>query len=195
MTSALDGIPVTVMPGAGHYGPKGMDGVRLRLFDMGGIATLAARRGAAAALAEAAKASLGIDLPEGSGTATANGITAIGTAPGHWLLVAREGDLVERLAPLGPHATTTGQTDGYAAFEVSGARVRDLLAKGVTVDLDPSVFPVGAGATTNVAHLNVTFWREGEETYVFLVGRSFAVALARFFLSSGAEYGLSFSRG
>ncbi|GLK85115.1 sarcosine oxidase subunit gamma [Ancylobacter defluvii] len=192
MTSALDALPVTQMPPDGHYGPAGKHGVTARIFDPPALATLAARHGAGAALSAAARVELGLDLADAPRLSRANGLTAIGTGPGRWFLLAEAPeDLPAHLAALAPHAAITEQTDAMVGFELSGPHVRDLLAKGVTVDLDPSVFPPGAAATSNVAHINTSFWREpGDERFVFLAGRSYAVAFARFLVASGAAFGL-----
>ncbi|MBS7542214.1 sarcosine oxidase subunit gamma [Ancylobacter oerskovii] len=192
MTAALDILPVTQMPADGPYGPAGTHGVTARLFDPPALATLAARRGGGIALAAAARVELGLDLADAPRLSRADGLSAIGTAPGRWLLLAgTEGDLAARLAPLAPHAAITEQTDAYVGVEIDGPHARDLLAKGVSLDLDPAAFPPGAAATTNVAHVNVSFWREpGEDRFVFLVARSYRVAFARFLVASGAEYGL-----
>lgn len=195
MTSALDNLTVTALPPDGQYGPAGMHGVTARHFDTAGAATLVARRGAGAALADAARVGFGLDLADGPRRSRAGTLCAIGTGPGRWLVLSEEpAELPARLAPLAAHGAMTEQGDAYVAFEVSGPRVGDLLAKGVMIDLDPSVFPPGTAATTNVAHINVTFWREEANRYVFLVGRSNRVTFARFLIASGAEYGLDFAR-
>ncbi|MCB4769161.1 sarcosine oxidase subunit gamma [Ancylobacter sp. Lp-2] len=195
MTSALNTFPVTQMPADGRYGPAGTQGVSVRVFDPPALALLAARRGGASALTVAAHATLGLALADTPRLTRANGLATIGAGPGRWLVLAEAPeDLAARLAPLAAHAAITEQTDGYVGFELSGARTRDLLAKGVTVDLDPAAFPPGAAATTNVAHINVTFWREpGDERFGFLVARSYRVAFARFLIASGAEYGIAFA--
>nr|WP_281493671.1 sarcosine oxidase subunit gamma family protein [Ancylobacter koreensis] len=93
-------------------------------------------------------------------------------------------------AVLGTEAAITGQSDAFVLFDLSGARVPDLLAKGAPVDLDPRVFPVGDAATTLVAHIGATLWRSGETGWRVLVARSFEASFTRFLLGAGAEYGL-----
>lgn len=192
---ALDALPVTVMPPVGHYGPPGRTGVRAGLFDPPGLVTLAARRGGAEALAGAIREGFGLVLEDAPRLSRGRGLSAIGTAPGRWLVLAEEdGDLTERLAPLAAHATLTEQGDAFVGVTLEGPRVGDLLARGVTIDLDASVFPPGSAATTTIAHLNVVLWREAEERYVMLAGRSLGVGLVRFLIGAGASFGLEIVR-
>ncbi|QIB34929.1 sarcosine oxidase subunit gamma [Ancylobacter pratisalsi] len=191
---ALDTIPVTMMPPAGHYGPAQDTGVSALMFDPPGLVTLAARRGKGEALAEAMREGFGLTLEDGPRLSRGDNLSAIGLAPGRWLILASEaGDLHARLAPLAAHAAITEQGDAFVGFALEGPRVGDLLARGVTLDLDASVFPPGTAATTNVAHLNVTLWREATNRYVMLAGRSHGVSVARFLIGAGAAFGLSFA--
>ena len=80
-----------------------------------------------------------------------------------------------------------------AALRVSGARAREVLAKGSIVDLHPSVFPVGTTALTSFAHIGVQLWRteDGPEGVVFeiLAARSMAGSFWSWFAASVAEFG------
>lgn len=192
MTAALDTLPVTQLPPAGSYGPDGRQGVTALLFDPPALASLAARRGAGAALIATAREALGLDLIDAPRVSRAGGLSAIGTGPGRWLVLSETvEDLPARLAPLAAHAAITGQSDAYVGVALAGPHVHDLLAKGVALDLDPAAFPPGAAATTTLAHLNATFWRDpAEERFTFLVARSSHVAFVRFVVAAGAEFGL-----
>ncbi|MCS0500902.1 sarcosine oxidase subunit gamma [Ancylobacter mangrovi] len=195
MTSALELGPVTRMPPAGRYGPQTNPGITVEMSDPPGLATLAARRGQMAELVAATRQAFGLDLVDGPQVSRSEGMSAVGTGPGRWFVLGdAPGDMSRRLAPLAAYAAITEQTDGYVAFALAGPRVDELLAKGVTIDLHPSAFPPGRAATTNVAHINLTLWREAPDRHVLLVGRSHAVGFARFLIASGAEYGLSFAR-
>jgi len=194
MTSALETGSVTRMPPFGQYGPTGDPSIRLQISDPPALVTLVARRGMKAEVRAAMQESFRLDLADVPRLSRGRDLSAIGLGPGRWMVMAETSqNLLEQLAPLAPHAALTEQSDAYIAFMLSGPRVQDVLAKGVTVDLDASVFPPGAAATTNIAHLNVTFWREAADCYVLLTGRSHAIGLARFLIASGAEFGLVFA--
>lgn len=116
------------------------------------------------------------------------------SAPGQWLASA-EG--VERTAfekrlreKFSEVAAISNQSDGRSVIRISGPSARDVLAKGVPVDLHPSVFGPGRTASTIVAHLNVHFWQLNDvPTFEFAVFRSFAPAFWHFLTESAAEYG------
>ena len=71
------------------------------------------------------------------------------------------------------------QTSPYmvAAWQVSGAGARDLLARVVPIDLAPSVFQVGGLALTRAGHLGVRVSRTNTDTYEIAVTRSTAADL------------------
>lgn len=197
MSAVLDHIPVTAWAPPGHYGRPGTPGVTARIADPEGAVLVAARRGQGAALMARAQAGFGLALVDAPQAIAAGDLTALGTGPGRWLVLSETaGDLLARLHPLAECGALTAQTDASVQIDLAGPDVRNLLAKGVTVDLDPAVFVPGAVATTNVAHINVTLWRDlAGERFHLLVGRSYAAGILRFLVASGAEYGLELTRG
>ena len=178
---------------AGHFGAPGKAGVTALLLDGFGLATLIAARGETEALAKLAEARLGVSLPMTPRIASGAGCEAIWSGPGQWLLrtPAREG--VDALAPLSAHGALSDQSDGRAALRVSGPHVRDMLARGVMLDLHPSVFAVGDAAMTGIAHIGVQLWRlpDGPEGAVFeiMAPRSMAGSFWSWFAASAAEFG------
>lgn len=190
--SLFDGVSPTRLPPAGHYGLPGDAGVSALLRDDLALATLHARKGAGPALAAAALAAFGAVLPEGPRVGHGAGIDFIGTGPGRWLAVsASHPNLAGELAAaLGAHAAITEQSDSSLVIDLSGPRVRETLAKGVAIDLHPTIFRPGDAATTSVALVGVTLLQlDAAPAYRFIVGRSVAVGFARFLAASGAEYG------
>lgn len=187
MIHPLDAIPVTELPPAGHYGRVGEPGVVAHLRDDVAIATLAAFKGASLG------PTLGADLPDGPRTVTVGGTTFVGTAPGRWLATSEtDVELAETLkAAIGASAAITEQSDGYVVIDVSGPHAREMWAKNVAIDLDPSVFQPGDAAATVVAYVGVTFWQlDATPRYRVLVARSYASALLRILISASLEYGL-----
>jgi heterotetrameric sarcosine oxidase gamma subunit len=74
-------------------------------------------------------------------------------------------------------------------LRLSGPRARDVLAKGLAIDLDPRVFPAGSAATSALSHMGVLVWRGEAETYDIVLFRSVAESFWRWLSASAAEYG------
>ncbi|MGU3493112.1 sarcosine oxidase subunit gamma [Xanthobacteraceae bacterium A53D] len=190
MSDLMEKLPLTSLVTEGRYGPKdGPAGVTAKLLATE-AATLVARRAGNPQAALADK--LGLPATEGPKAAFGGGLTAIGTGPGRWLVVADAGtDLAGRLeAAVADQGAVTDQSDAYMVFELSGPKVRDALAKGAMVDLDPVAFGPGDATTTSMAFVGVTLWQsDAAPTYRIAVGRSFAASFLRIFTAGAAEYG------
>jgi sarcosine oxidase subunit gamma len=184
-TSAWAGIARPVGHGAG---------VVATALDNLGLASVHARHGQGKALAAKVKKLTGVVLPNGQQRAENGTIAFVGTGPGAWMAVADQWSLgwAEKLtADLAGLASVVDQSDGYATLRVEGPAVLDVLAKGVFLDLDPSVFPVGSAAGVSVAHIGCVVWRRGELAFEFLTFRSFAQSFWQWLEESAAEYGLT----
>lgn len=179
---------------AGHYTRREAPGVTLSERTGVGLATIAARRGQSASLAAAVRAAYGIELPAGPRVARGRTVTFMGTAPGQWLAVsealahgALADDLAAKLAGL---ASVTDQSDGRAIVRISGPRARDVLAKGLPVDLHPKAFGTGDAATTVASLIGVQLWQvDDAPTYDLAVFRGYAESFWHWITSSAAEFG------
>jgi sarcosine oxidase subunit gamma len=187
-TSALAGIAVP-----GRYGEQdGEPGVVISERAGLGLATVAARRGAP--LRVAVKASYGVDLPEGSAIAHGPQVSFIGYGPGQWLAVSESlanealaGDLAQKLKGLG---SISDQSGGRTVFRISGPRARDVLAKGLPIDLDPRSFPLGSAATSTISLMGVQLWQTDDtRSYDIAVFRSVSASFWRWLTASAAEFG------
>ncbi len=115
--------------------------------------------------------------------------------PSRWLAEAPnempstfERNLREALAGL---ASVTSQSDGRSIIRISGPKARDVLAKGVPLDLDPRVFSPGDTAMTLVGHINVHLWQsDAAPTYDLAVFRSFAAGFCEWLIDASAEFGV-----
>jgi sarcosine oxidase subunit gamma len=142
-----------------------------------GLATVVARKGQGAALAARVAELYQVELSQGPKLAAGSGIAFMGSAPGAWLAAADAGhptwalDLAEALKGV---ASVADQSDAYIAARVSGPEAEAMLAKSTTLDLHPSVFPVGSAAVTTAAHLGLILWRREAETFEMLAFRSYA---------------------
>ncbi|MGK2921521.1 MAG: sarcosine oxidase subunit gamma [Methyloceanibacter sp.] len=179
----------------GRYGKADGDaGVTVAERTDLGLASVETRKGQDEALNAAVREAYGLDLPEASIVTQGKDISFIGTGPGQWLAVsamlhneALAEDLADKLKGL---ASVSDQSSGRAVVRLSGPRVRDVLAKGLAIDLDPRVFPAGGAATSTLSHMGVLVWREGDEqAYDIALFRSVAASFWRWLDGSAAEYG------
>jgi len=176
-------------------------GLSVTDLDGTGIASLHVYPAQRETLVAAFRTNYGFDLPAGPQRLTKGGMAAIGTGPGRWL-VTQDGtgnELATRLQnALGALAAVNDQTDGYVMVRLAGPALRRVLAKGVGIDLDKKMFPVGAAASTAIAHFGVTMWRcpdaaEGVPVFELVFFRSLAGTFWHWLSSSAAEYGLETS--
>ncbi len=187
--SALAGIAVP-----GRYGKQeGEPGLLISERIGLGLATVAARKGQADALkAEVAKA-YGVELPASSRVAQGP-VGFVGYGPGQWLAISESlanealgRDLHAKLQGL---ASISDQSGGRTVLRVSGKRVREVLAKGLPIDLDPRAFPVGSAATSAISLMGVQLWQlDDTSSYDIAIFRSLSESFWRWLTASAAEYG------
>ena len=192
--SALAGIAVP-----GRFGkPDGEPGVMIGELSGLGLATVASRQGQDAALKSAVLQAYGVQLPESSRVAQGSAVSFIGYGLGQWLAVSESlahealaGDLSQRLAGL---ASISDQSGGRTVLRVSGPRARDVLAKGLPVDLDPRAFPLGSAAASVIGHMGVQLWQvDDTRSYDIAVFRSLSQSFWRWLTASAAEFGYEVS--
>jgi sarcosine oxidase subunit gamma len=179
---------------AGHYTRRDTPGVTLSERTGVGLATIAARRGQASRLAATMRDTYGIALPAGPKVVRGRDLTIMGTALGQWLAVsdtlaygALADDLASRVTGV---ASVTDQSDGRAIVRISGPRARDVLAKGLPIDLHPKVFGTGDAATTVASLIGVQLWQvDDAPTYDLAVFRGYAESFWYWITSSAAEFG------
>ena len=188
--SALSGIAVP-----GRYG-RGEGEPSLVITELTGLglATVACRKGQAAALSAAVRNAYGVDLPASSRVAQGAAVRFIGYGPGQWLAVsealANEALASELAAKLQGLASVSDQSGGRTVLRVSGNRARDVLAKGLPLDLDPRAFPLGSAATSAISHIGVQLWQADDmRSYDLAVFRSLSESFWRWLTASAAEFG------
>jgi heterotetrameric sarcosine oxidase gamma subunit len=155
-----------------------------------------ARKGQGAALAANVSRACGVELPAGPKRVSAGAVSFIGMGPGQFLAVEQGGDALTfafRLgAALGAAASISDQSDSRAVLRLSGPRARDVLAKGLAIDLHPRVFGPGDAALSSIALVGAHLWQlDDAPTYEISVFRSMAGSFADFIWSSAAEYGVA----
>jgi methylglutamate dehydrogenase subunit D len=162
-----------------------------------GIATMQARQGQDASLRERIRQHFLLELPGRPAIVRAGSVSFTGIGPHHWLALSEggshmfSGSLRALVAPL---ASVSDQSGGYIVFRVGGRAIRDTLAKGFPIDLDPRAFKPGDAATTIVSHIGATIWRcddgaDGSACFEIALFRSLSQSFWEWFLSSAAEFG------
>ena len=143
-----------------------------------------------------ASAALGVELPMAPNTwAPAGTGRAVWLGPDEWLLSSTTGTPEEletrvrdAVVPLGGSATdVSAQRIG---LRLTGARVRDVLAKGCSIDLHPRVFGRGSSAQTALGQAGVVLLAlsDAGDDYAVLVRSSFAGYLADWLLDAALEF-------
>ncbi len=188
--SALDGL---ARPG--RYGQSdGEPGVVIAERVGLGLATVAARKGRADALRQAVMEAHGVDLPSTSRIVQGPDVGFVGYGPGQWLAISESltggvlaRDLSEKLKGL---ASISDQSGGRTVVRITGPRARDVLAKGLPIDLDPRLFPLGSATTSIISHMGVQLWQTDDtRSYDIAVFRSLSESFWRWLTASAVEYG------
>ena len=148
------------------------------------------------AVGAAASAGLGVDLPTVPNTWVPAGTgRATWLGPDEWLLSSTtetpeefEARVRAAVLPLGGSATdVSAQRIG---LRLTGARVREVLAKGCSLDLHPWTFRRGNSAQTALGQAGVVLLAlsEAGDDYAVLVRSSFAGYLADWLLDAALEF-------
>ncbi|MFI5014126.1 MAG: sarcosine oxidase subunit gamma [Hyphomicrobiales bacterium] len=183
---------------AGRYGRiEGPPGLIVSERTGLSLASIIPRKGQSGALAALVKSAYGFDLPAtprlgGGPMPDGRSITFIWAGLDQWLAVTEGMENVERelTAALGKRAMIADQSDGRCVLRLRGPKAREVLAKGVAVDLHPRVFKTGDVALTTVAHLGVQLWQLDEApTFEIAVFRSLAGSFWSWLAASAAEFG------
>ena len=148
------------------------------------------------ALLDAFAAALGLTPPLAPNTVEARGeLAVLWLGPTEWRVVGPGRDhaaMLERLegALLARQAAVVDVSDFYTTLRLAGPAARDVLAKGVSVDLHPRAFRTGDVAVTTASHLAVHLWQVADDpVYRLLVVHTYFDSLWRWLASSAAEYG------
>lgn len=188
--SALAGVATS-----GRFGKaNGEPGVVIQERVGLGLATVAARKGQMAALKQAVVRAYGVELPDSSRVAQGSSVSFVGYGPGLWLAVSEKlggealaRELAQRLQGL---ASMSDQSGGRTVLRISGPRARDVLAKGLPIDLDPRAFPLGSAATSTISLMGVQLWQTDDtRSYDIAIFRSVSQSFWRWLTASAAEYG------
>lgn len=123
---------------------------------------------------------LGAELPVSAcSTHLGPDLKLVWAGPDDWFLLSRQRDAGELVAALrreltGQHCAVTDVSGGYTVLDLSGPRVRELLAQGCPLDLHPRAFRTGQSAGSVFFKASVWLWQtSAAPSYEMLVRNSF----------------------
>ena len=177
----------------GEFGEQGAAGLSIAERRPLSIVQIAAWTDQAEGAVTAVAGSLGVTPDrEPCRAAQAGDVTALWVGPDRWLLVEPEQRDLEALirADVGPEfAAVTDQSHSRCVLRLTGPRVRDVLRKGTTLDLDAAYFKPGDVRTTALFHMNGLVHCIAEDSFDLYVARSFAWSFFEVLCHAMAEYG------
>jgi sarcosine oxidase subunit gamma len=123
-------------------------------------------------------------------------VSLAGVGHGTWLLLEEQNanhltlSLQTQLKDL---VSIADLSDASAVLRLTGAKIRNLLAKLLHLDVHSRAFEVGKVAATSAAHISVTVWRlpddqNGWPVFEVLVPRSLALSFGHLLSVSSEEY-------
>jgi sarcosine oxidase, subunit gamma len=138
------------------------------------------------AFASAVQAATGVALPSAANTvSTGHGRQILWLGPNEWWVTGADGEadaLVETLREnfVGQHAAACDVSESRAILALKGPKTRDVLMRGVSLDLHPRAFHVGYCAQTGLSRCNVLLHlTDGTPTFEIYVLKSFSDYLWR----------------
>ena len=140
---------------------------------------------------------LGQSLPTKPNTLSEGEHRIYWLGPDEWLILtdlSQAASLMENLrkSVTGKHVALNDVSGGQILLRLDGTGVRDLLAKGCTLDLHPLVFTSGMCAQSGLAKANVIIGLAGQtESFDIVVRRSFSDYLLRWLLHGADEFGVT----
>ena len=144
---------------------------------------------------QAVQATLGQPLPTIANTFTAGENTQFRLGPDEWLLATepdKEKDIAEQLGEnlSGQCHSLVDVTGGQVLLRLRGNCVREVLAKGCTLDLHQRAFKMGQCAQTTLAKTSMLIALiDDAPTFDIIVRRSFAEYAAQWLQHSSARAG------
>lgn len=91
------------------------------------------------------------------------------------------------------HFAITDVSDSLCALSLSGPAVRDVLAKGCSLDLHPSQFGAGKCAQSLLAHAGIILVALSDGEFILICRTSFAPYTHDWLIDASLEYGYQFT--
>jgi sarcosine oxidase subunit gamma len=144
------------------------------------------------------KVATGADLPLAANTVSAaDDLRVLWLGPNEWWVVApdaKRAELIERLRQsfAGQHTAVTDVSESRTVITLSGPAARDLLARGISLDLHPRAFGPGQCVQTGMAKANVVLHQiDDAPSYEIYVLKSFSDYLWRWIGLVAEDFGLA----
>ena len=136
---------------------------------------------------------LGAAWPHKTGTVVTGLADVICVGPTDWLLLAGDPDATSWLERIdaafqGSTFRATDVSQALTRIHISGPEVRDLLAKGCSLDLHPPLFPPRHAARTRFAGMPVIVCCTGTSAFELIVTRSYTDYLLSWLADAELEF-------
>ena len=136
---------------------------------------------------------LGAAWPHETGTVVTGRAEVICVGPTDWLLIAGDTEATSWLERIdaafeGSIFRATDISQALTRVLISGPEVRDLLAKGCSLDLHPPLFPAGRVARTRFAGMAVIVCCTGTAAFELIVTRSYSEYLLSWLADAELEF-------
>jgi methylglutamate dehydrogenase subunit D len=108
----------------------------------------------------------------------------------YWWIAGRGASMLRLAKDLPASAgTVTVLSAGRVRIRITGPAVRELLARGIALDLHPASFQVGRSAQTGLHHTGIFLERLGEDAYEIYVQRTYAEWLWEWLTDAALPFG------
>jgi heterotetrameric sarcosine oxidase gamma subunit len=138
--------------------------------------------------------SFGADLPAGFYRSTTQGTSRLVrlTRDQYWWIAADDSSFSRFTSQLPPAAgAITRLSAGRVRLRLAGSEAREVLAKGIAIDLHPSQFAVGHSAQTGLHHTGIFLERVAADVYELFVQRTFATSIIEWLKDASLAHGVS----
>ena len=92
------------------------------------------------------------------------------------------------------HYAVTDVSDSLCALSLSGPAVRNILAKGCSLDLHPSQFGNGKCAQSLLAHAGIILAALSDDKFILICRTSFAPYIHDWLIDAALEYGYQYTK-
>ncbi len=148
----------------------------------------------------AVRSATDVELPVKANTVNKSGETGIlWLGPNEWWVVTAP-DRADTLVPAlrqafqGQHTAVIDVSESRTVITLTGPKARDLLARGMSLDLHPRVFGPGQCAQTSLSKANVLLHQTDDKpSYDIYVLKSFSDYLWQWMEKISADFGLAIS--
>jgi heterotetrameric sarcosine oxidase gamma subunit len=159
------------------------------------VLSVTAGKGCGEALVDVVRRRYGLVLPDGPRHTRSKEFLAVGIGPDRWLILSEVGALgspAEAIAEtVDALAAVVDLSDARPVLRVWGPAIRQVLAKGLPIDLHPRCFGPGDAATSDIAQINVHLWQIDETpSFEIAVPRGAASCFVEWLSASAAEFGM-----